>query len=443
MNGRVFPNGREPGTRARRLLLGLFLLAAVLGLAGPGQAQDLTQNPWYRVDPAGRVEITLHFFWSETCPYCAAGKRFLETMDNERPWLVIESYEVSTSAANRQRFAEFAAALDEDILGVPAFFVCGEMLVGFDGADSTGALLAGFVDYCHDLLVQDLPATTPAVEAPAPNLRLPLIGELDAGQLSLPVLTFVLAGVDAFNPCAFFVLLFLLSLLVHAHSRARMLLIGGVFVLFSGLLYFLFMAAWLHLFLVLEGIRAVTLIAGIVATALALFNIKDFFLAGHGPSLSIPEGAKPGLFARMRRLLSADRLPAMLTGTVVLALAANTYELLCSSGFPLVYTRALTLSDLSTPGYYLYLALYNLIYVLPLLAIVAAFTLTLGSRKLGEREGRVLKLLSGLMMLGLGAVLIAAPGLLDNGMTAVGLLLLAIALTWLCQHFVRPQQRNA
>jgi hypothetical protein len=243
--------------------------------------------------------------------------------------------------------------------------------------------------------------------------------------------------VDAFNPCAFFVLLFLLSLLAHAHSRRRMLLVGGVFVLFSGLLYFLFMAAWLHFFLVLEGLRAVTLIAGLVAGVLAVINIKDFFLAGQGPSLEIPEGRKPGLFARMRGLLAADSLAAMLAGTVVLALAANTYELLCSTGFPLVYTRALTLNELSTAGYYFYLAFYNLVYVLPLLVIVVVFTFTLGSRKLGAGEGRVLKLLSGLMMLGLGVVLVAAPELLDNSLTALALLVLALLGTWLLHRLFR------
>ena len=123
--------------------------------------------------------------------------------------------------------------------------------------------------------------------------------------------------------------------------------------------------------------------------------------------------------------LGDGRLPALLAGTVALAVAANTYELLCTSGFPLVYTRALTLSDLTTSGYYIYLAFYNVIYVTPLLVIVLLFTLTLGSRKLTEAQGRVLKLLSGLMMLGLGLVLLLAPELLDNWLTAVALLLLA------------------
>jgi len=469
-----FRQDRWRTTACKSLLIGLFFLAAALGLSAPVRAQGPEVNPWYRAGPSGEVEISLHFFWSETCPYCAEGKHYLEFMGAQRPWLVIESYEVTTSPANRQIFAEFAAALDEEILGVPAFFVCEQMIVGFD--DATAELLASFVDYCHDLLAQDFPVAgpaqappaqslppeapmaqappapadqgPPAAAAPLPSLSLPLVGGgFDASKLSLPVLTVVLGGLDAFNPCAFFVLLFLLSLLVHAHSRGRVLLIGGVFVLFSGLLYFVFMAAWLHLFLVLEGIRAVTLTAGVIAVGLALFNIKDFLLgdggARWGPSLSIPESSKPGLFARMRALLSAESLPAMLTGTVVLSVAANAYELLCSSGFPLVYTRALTLNDLSTAGYYLYLAFYNVIYVLPLLAIVAAVTFTLGRRKLSAAEGRALKLLSGLMMLGLGVVLILAPDLLYNWLTAVGLLLLAVGGTWISCRLDKRRDRRA
>ncbi|HBF46112.1 MAG TPA: cytochrome C biosynthesis protein, partial [Shewanella frigidimarina] len=77
---------------------------------------------------------------------------------------------------------------------------------------------------------------------------IPLIGAVHPEEMSLPVLTLVLAGVDAFNPCAFFVLLFLLSIMVNAGSRKRMLLVGGIFVFFSGFIYFIFMSAWLNLF---------------------------------------------------------------------------------------------------------------------------------------------------------------------------------------------------
>ncbi len=123
--------------------------------------------------------------------------------------------------------------------------------------------------------------------------------------------------------------------------------------------------------------------------------------------------------------------PAMLAATVVLAIAANFYELLCTAGFPMVFTRLLTLAELSPAGRYAYLAAYNLIYVLPLAAIVAVFAGTLGARKLSEREGRLLKLMSGLMMLGLGLLLLLAPERLSQIGIAFGLMALALAATLL------------
>jgi hypothetical protein len=396
------------------------------------------------MDDQGEVRVELYFFWSQTCPHCLRAQQFMTPFAAARPWVRIDSREVTGSAANRALFARMAATVGQSIQGVPTFFLCNQMVVGFDHEGGIGRQLAQLAEDCRDRLASERgpPASQLAAASPA-AVALPLVGAIGVDRLSLPVLTLVLAGVDAFNPCAFFVLLFLLSLLVHARSRARMLLIGGVFVLFSGLLYFVFMAAWLNLFLVLEGMRAVTVVAGAVAIAIALVNIKDFFWRERGVSLSIPESAKPGLFGRMRGLLSADNLPALLTGTVTLAVAANTYELLCTSGFPLIFTRALTLSELSTSGHYSYLALYNVIYVLPLLVIVLTFTLTLGSRKLTETQGRMLKLLSGSMMLGLGLVLLLAPDLLDHWLTAIALLAIAALVTWALYQIERVRSRPA
>jgi hypothetical protein len=205
-----------------------------------------------------------------------------------------------------------------------------------------------------------------------------------------------------------------------------MLLIGGVFVFFSGLIYFLFMAAWLNLFLVMGHVTAITTIAGAVSIVIAAINIKDFFFFKQGVSLTIPDSAKPKLFDRMRKLLRSTSLFSILIGTTVLAIVANSYELLCTAGFPMVFTRILTLHALSLTSYYLYLVFYNVVYIIPLLLIVLAFSITLGSRKLSERQGRLLKLLSGLMMLGLGVVLIVNPALLNN--LLVSFVLLAGAL---------------
>ena len=178
----------------------------------------------------------------------------------------------------------------------------------------------------------------------------------------------------------------------------------------------------------------VTGAAGILALLIGLLNTKDYFLFHKGPSLAISGHGKSSLFRRMRGLLNADRLPVMLAGTVVLALAANSYELLCTAGFPMVYTRVLTLEALPTLQYYAYLALYNVVYVLPLLVIVLLFAMSMGRRKLGEQEGRTLKLLSGLMMLALGGVLVIAPELLVQLWVGASLLLGAIILTWVIQR---------
>jgi len=165
--------------------------------------------------------------------------------------------------------------------------------------------------------------------------------------------------------------------------------------------------------------------------------VKDFFLFKQGISLVIPESAKPKLFERMRGLLKAPTLPAMITGTVVLAVSANAYELLCTAGFPMVYTRVLTLHKLTSYQYYQYLVLYNIVYVVPLAVIVGIITVTLGARKLTEWQGRQLKLVSGLMMLSMGSILIVNPAVLNNMLASIVLLAGVIMVSWIIIMIMR------
>lgn len=367
---------------------------------------------------------TLYFFWGVGCPHCAQAKPFIDDLQRKYPTLRVESWEVLEKRENVPRLMAMARARHKEATGVPVFIIGPEMFSGFSPET------AKEVEQAVALAVQPVVPRKPAEpkSAPSPALTLPLLGPVDAQSLSLPVFTVVVALLDSFNPCAFFVLFFLLSLLIHAHSRRRMLLIGGLFVFFSGLVYFVFMAAWLNLFLITGGLPAITFAAGIVALFVGAVNVKDFFYFGQGVSLSIPEQQKPKLFARMRKLLRADALPSLLAGTTVLALAANSYELLCTAGFPMVFTRMLTLRELPAYGYYAYLAFYCVIYVLPLAVIVGIFTVKLGERKMTQWQGRVLKLVSGLMMLGLGLVLLIDPSLLNNPFASAALLGVTLAV---------------
>jgi thiol-disulfide isomerase/thioredoxin len=439
-----------------------FALLACLLFASPAPAlaadtytpeADSADNTdlWYPLDEDGAREVALYFVYSETCPHCARAKPVVEDWADRIDWLQVEMVSVQTASAEEaDRVLSLAEEINEDIVGVPTFLFCQRIEVGFDSAETTGAELEQQLAGCYDALegtAADLaaapaPATTVAPSAGDDDLRLPVLGKVNAETVSLPVFTIAVAGLDAFNPCAFFVLLFLLSLLVHARSRWRMALVGGVFVVISGVMYFAFMAAWLNVFLVTGQLRWVTMAAGLIALTIAIFNVKDFFFPDTTGSLSIPESAKPGLFARMRRLTTGDALPTVLLGTIALAAVANAYELLCTAGFPLVFTRVLTLNELGTSTYYAYLVLYNLVYVVPLLVIVGVFVWTLGSRKLSENEGQFLKLMSGMMMLGLGLLLVFKPNLLENMLAAVGILALAVAVAFIVTVVTRIRDKG-
>lgn len=413
-------------------LLAFFALPSFSGAAEP--------PVWIDNNVAGERQVHLYFFWTRTCPHCQVARPFIEALPERHPWLVLHSREITSNRAAADAYVAMAESLGQKASSVPGFLFCGRMEVGFDRPETSGKALEEALQSCHES--GSAQAVDSSREAQEPVIDLPLIGQITPGQRSLPVFTLVIAGLDAFNPCAFFVLLFLLSLLVHAGSRARMLYIGGVFLFFSGLVYFLFMAAWLNVFRWIGEISFVTTAAGVLALVVAMINIKDYFWFKKGLSLSIPDSAKPGLYQRIRGLLRADSLPAMTLGTVTLALAANSYELLCTAGFPMVYTRLLTLSNLSPWQHYAYLALYNVIYVIPLLAITLVFTFTLGARKMSETEGRLLKLVSGLMMLGLGSLLIVAPSTLNELHVALVLLIGALGGAWLIHRLMRQANND-
>lgn len=415
----------------------LFLLVLCLTAAPTAAASALQEDGssldelWYPAE-GGTPTVALYFVYSETCPHCIHAKPWVAEVEEAYDWLRVER--ISTQAATDEQVDEvlmLANSIGAEIQGVPAFLFCERIEVGYDAAETTGASLERALNSCYASRYPEPGDVSPDEPVDAEDderLQLPVLGDIEADAVSLPLFTVAVAGLDAFNPCAFFVLLFLLSLLVHARSRWRMALVGGVFVVISGVMYFAFMAAWLNVFLVTGQLRWVTTVAGAIAVALAFFNLKDYFMPDAAGSISIPDSAKPGLFARMRKLTTGDSMPTVLAGTIALAAVANSYELLCTAGFPLVFTRVLTLNELSTPTYYGYLALYNVVYVIPLLAIVGVFVWTLGSRKLSEAEGRFLKLMSGTMMLGLGLLLLLKPDLLENMLAAISIMVLALCV---------------
>lgn len=349
---------------------------------------------------AGEPVPDLEVFVRAGCPHCEAAKIFLDELRQERPSLRVAIHDVAENPVARQRLATLAIERGITNIGVPTFLIASELIIGFRSSDTTGAEIRAKLDR------QAQGASQPqAVE----SIRTGWFGELRVRDLGLPLFTIVIGLLDGFNPCAMWVLLLLLSLLVNLQDRRRMALVAGTFVLVSGLVYFAFMAAWLNMFLLIGLSRTFQIGLGSIALFIGAVNVKDFFALHHGFSLSIPESAKPGLYARIRQILQAENLAGALTGIVVLAGLVNIIELLCTAGFPALYTQILTLQQMPAWEYYGYLGLYNLAYIFDDSLMVILAVITLSHTKLQGRAGRWLKLTSGLVMVGLGAILLLQP----------------------------------
>ena len=334
------------------------------------------------------------------CPHCEAAKVFLDGLRRERPALHVALYDIAEDSSARQRLVTLAKERGMPSVGVPTFLIGTELIVGFRSADTTGAEI---------LAELDRKARGAPVDPSVESIETGWFGRLHVKDLGLPVFTVMIGLLDGFNPCAMWVLLFLLSLLVNLHDRRKMALIAGTFVLVSGLLYFALMAAWLNVFLLIGLSRAAQITLGGIALFVGVANVKDFFALHRGVTLSIPKSAKPVLYARIRGILQAENLAASLIGIVILAGLVNVVELLCTAGFPALYTQILTLQQLPMWKHYSYLGLYNLAYIFDDSLMVTIAVITLSRRKLQERAGRWLRLTSGLVMAGLGTVLLLQP----------------------------------
>lgn len=386
---------RRPAIPKSRWTALLSLLLLWLPLVSPLMSAAVASSPTASAD--------LVVYVREGCPHCAKAKEFLRDLQTEAPALRIELRPVDERPEYATELLERSEAAGVWPPGVPAFVIGDTLLVGFDDAGLRAAeLRARLLDRAT---LADMTAPTSMPTPPAA-----LMPEwLDVSTLGLPAFTLALGLLDGFNPCAMWVLLFLLSLLVRLNDRRRMALIAGTFVLVSGLVYYAFMAAWLNLFLLVGFGTPVRVTLAVIALLFATLNLKDGLFGLQGPSLSIPDAAKPGIYARVRALLTPTSLGASLLGVAALAVLVNTVELLCTAGLPAIYTAVLTQQVESSGLRYAYLALYIVGYIADDSLMVTLAVSALGSSKLSEQAGRGLKLVSGAVMLLLGLTLLLKP----------------------------------
>lgn len=400
----------------RYLTLGIFLIVFILSASVV----------------SAEKQVIVDFYYSESCSTCLKYLPIIDNvtahyMKNYSGTVIIHEKEVGSNATNRNemrtRGMTFPSVVVNNETKIPkANLTFDELTEVIDGYITNLGI--------HKTYNQSV-------------LYLPWIGRVDLSSFSLPVLTIVLAGLDSFNPCSFFILIFLLNLLLYLQSRRRMLLVGCIFIFFSGLFYLLFMfILFSSLLLTREYLQIISVAAGVVALVMGVFSIKDFFFFKKGPSLSMPQEKQKETFRKIRKLVKSPSLIAMLGGTVFLAVTVNFYELICTLEFPWVFSNILNTYDLQTFDYYLYLIFYNIVYVIPLIMILLVFTFTLGSKKLSELQGRKLKLLSGIMIFSFGIFFLVDYKLLENVITPIALLGLSIILTIVISFLWKRYKEN-
>lgn len=346
----------------------------------------------------------LHVFWSLTCPVCIRQKPWINALEARFPGLRVEAMELSRSEHNHARFEAMAVEHGIRAEFVPTLILGSRVWVGDTTAQraeietAIAAMLAG---------------ADPAPHSPP---RLPIWGEIDPASASLAGLTVLIAFVDGFNPCSLWVLTLLLGMVIASGSRRRVAIVGISFLMTTALIYGAFIAGLFSVMAWAFALPWVRWAVALFALGFGLVSIKDYFWHGRGISFSIPEGQKPGIYARIRRLRQEDfGTPALIAATIGMAAGIALVELPCTAGFPVIWSGILADRGLSAgAGFWALLALYVLIYLGVELVIFAVAVTGMSLGRMGERHGRALKLIGGVVMVALAGALALRPALMED-----------------------------
>ncbi|MEI8093084.1 MAG: hypothetical protein WCG80_02635 [Spirochaetales bacterium] len=365
---------------------------------------------------ATKAPVTVEIYYSDDCNHCNEARRVLEQLARQDSTIHVLEFEVWNDEKNLARLVAKAAVFGYTPDALPNIFVGSKYWVGYSATVDREVRAALGAEPVRDQ-TQPPPVSAPASGGPVADLEsksspsdqgvvlnFPIIGAIDLRGQSLLIATLIIGFVDGINPCSLWVLSMLLTLTLHTGSRLRVFLIGALFILATSIVYAAFITGMFALttLVTLNGWMSGLVIA--TAGVFGLVNIKDYFWYKKGPSLSIPDKSKPKIFERIRGLMVQDvSLWALIIGTVVLAVGVSFVELGCTAGLPMLWTQLLTESHVDPATYAWLLFAYMLVYqVIPMVLFVAAVW-SLRASRIGERHGRMLKLITGVMMLLLAA----------------------------------------
>ena len=393
--------------------------------------------------------INIHLFYGNGCPHCAAEEEFLSNYLKDRTNVKLYKYEIWYDSHNQELLSKVQKEMGTtNKNGVPFTVIGKKTIVGYaDGVtdeqikDSINYYLNNdYRDYAGEItgkvkkaevkedITKDESKTedkkenkiekaddTKDSDQTDENVTVPVLGKINAKKVSLPILAVVLGFVDGFNPCAMWILIFLITMLFNMKDRKKMWILGLTFILTSGIVYLMFMLAWLNLATFISKIAFIRLLIAVIALVVGLINVYKYIDSLKKKDEGCDVVDKKDRKKIMEKIISIThekKFIIALLGIMVLAASVNIIELMCSIGIPLLFTQILAMNNLSTFSYMIYMFIYIFFFLIDDIVIFVISMVTLKVTGLSTKYTKYSHLIGGIIMLIIGLLLIIKPELL-------------------------------
>lgn len=393
--------------------------------------------------------INIHLFYGNGCPHCAAEEEFLSDYLKDRPDVKLYKYEIWYDSNNQELLSKVQKEMGTtNKNGVPFTVIGKKTIVGYaDGVtdeqikDAINYYLNNdYRDYAGEITgkvkkvevkedtTKDESKTedkkenkmekaddTKDSDQTDENVTVPVLGKINAKKVSLPILAVVLGFVDGFNPCAMWILIFLITMLFNMKDRKKMWILGLTFILTSGIVYLMFMLAWLNLATFISKIAFIRLLIAVIALVVGLINVYKYIDSLKKKDEGCDVVDKKDRKKIMEKIISIThekKFIIALLGIMVLAASVNIIELMCSIGIPLLFTQILAMNNLSTFSYMIYMLIYIFFFLIDDIVIFVISMVTLKVTGLSTKYTKYSHLIGGIIMLIIGLLLIIKPELL-------------------------------
>lgn len=371
--------------------------------------------------------VLIEIFERQDCAHCQAEKKYLETLQQTRNDMDVRYIDIGTDTG-KVLFDEFTGA-QKLSKATPITIIGATILQGFDAEATTGkrieelingqkekasvgieGLLSGTssnIDSTKGSACDGEICTIPKEEPFLVTLPFTNV-TFDVMKYSLPVLAGILGLIDGFNPCAMWVLVTFLLVLVQLGSRKRMLMIAGLFILAETVMYYLILNVWFTTWDFVGLDRFVTPIVGIVSICGGLFFLYEWY-SSDGTCKVVNLEGRAKISGRIKKLASEPFTWITALGVIMLAFSVNVIEFACSIGIPQAFTKIIEMNNLSfwqTQGY---MADYIFFYMIDDFLVFGLALWGFDKLHLTEKYSKWSNLIGGILMLFLGWLLIFHP----------------------------------